>query len=137
MDDAWHEVEALLAAAPGAVRLGPAGPARPPGVARSYLGDGRCVSWLPGLSPAGLRVAVDAELATRPVPAALARRHGTGDPEAFWARWTAVEVSCKLRDVPVAVWLRTAGLHPDAAVGLRTFRRDGVVITCGVVPTRG
>ena len=112
-------------------------PARPgehaAGEARSYLADGRLVRWRPS-APAGLRVAVDAELAEQPVPPALARRFGASEPSDFWTRWTRVEVCCKLLDIPVLEWLTTRGLDADVAeVALHTQALDGVVVTCGLL----
>jgi len=92
------------------------------------------VLWLPVDVPAGLRLAVDAELAHRPVPSALARWSGTADPAAFWPRWTRIEAGCKLRDVPVAVWLRTRGFRADPALALTTFVHRDAVVTCGTAP---
>jgi hypothetical protein len=79
---------------------------------RSTLADGRVVGWYgaPG------RV-IDAELADRPVPPALAAAYGT---ERFWERWTAAECAAKHFDVPIAVWLREHGL---SAGGLRVEHR--------------
>ena len=99
--------------------------------ARSHLADGRVVSWHPPL-PAGVRLAVDAEIADQPVPPALARRFGIDRPEAFWPRWTAVEVACKLLDVPIMVWLSEIGLHVDPGlVRTATFRTADLLVTVG------
>lgn len=124
----------LLAHAPAGVRVVEEGTELPPDRPRSYLGDGRAVLWAAGRPrrrAAGLRGAVDAEIADRPVPRSLAARYGCCT-ETFWPRWTAVEVSCKLRDIPVPVWLREHGLLPDPALAVRTFRLDDLVISCGV-----
>lgn len=121
----------LLRRAPAEVRLGPAGEA-PAQAARSHLGDGSCLSWSPPAVPPDLLVAVDAELAARRVPPALAVWAGSLPPALFWQRWTRVEASCKLRDVPVVLWLRTHGLHEDPALALRTFVHGPAVVTCGV-----
>jgi hypothetical protein len=99
---------------------------------RCYLGDGRQLLWTPAGAAAGLRAAVDAEVGSRPVPPALARRHRVADPDSFWSLWTAVEVSCKLRDVPLPVWLRTRGLWPDPGLAVRTFRVADLIVSCGV-----
>ena len=99
--------------------------------ARSHLADGRVVSWCPPL-PARLRIAVDAEVADQPVPRALARRFGINRPEAFWPRWTAVEVACKLLDVPIMVWLSEIGLRVDPdLVRTATFRTADLLVTVG------
>ncbi|MDQ1642765.1 MAG: hypothetical protein QOJ90_2116 [Actinomycetota bacterium] len=100
--------------------------------ARSYLGDGRCVSWWPK-RPVGVRVAVDAEIVGVPVPPALRRRFGVTDPALFWPTWTAVEVSCKLRDVPVLQWLATHGLQPDPTIATRTVRLGDAVVCLGAL----
>lgn len=102
------------------------------GRARSHLGDGRSASWSP---PAVGRasVAVDAELANRAVPAALAGRFGVGDPEEFWPLWTQLEVCCKLLDVPVVLWLGTRGLAPHPAVAMRTLQIGDLIVTCGLL----
>lgn len=120
----------LLLQAPTEVRLGPAGDA-PEQSARSHLGDGRCISWSPRSLPPGLHVALDAELADRCVPAALSVWAGGLPSAVFWERWTRVETSCKLREVPVVLWLRRHGLHEDPALALRTFRHGPAVVTCG------
>lgn len=99
---------------------------------RSHLADGRVVSWAPRL-PAGVRFAVDAEVADQPVPRALARRFGSDRPEDFWPRWTEVEVACKVCDVPLMVWLTRRGLRADPArVLTATFRTDDLVVSVGV-----
>lgn len=103
-------------------------------MARCYLDDGRELRWSPDLA-AGARVAVDAER-LRPVPPVLAGHYRAADPEEFWARWTAVEVGCKLRDIPVAVWLRRRGLAPDPHLAVRTFRWADLVVSCGVSELR-
>lgn len=98
---------------------------------RSHLADGRVVCWSTTV-PRGLRLAVDAEISDQPVPPALARRFGTVDPGSFWPAWTAVEVSCKLRDVPILTWLTHHGLTPDPGIRTRTFRIADLTMTCGV-----
>ncbi|MGK5739521.1 hypothetical protein [Micromonospora sp. URMC 103] len=124
-------VPALLAAAERHLRVGT--PADLAGaVTRSHLDDGRCVGWY-GPPALGWRVAVDAERADAPVPAALARRFGTAD---FWARWTRAECLCKLADVPVAAWWRRHGLSipPDSAAVWRTLRLGDLVVTVAFAP---
>lgn len=119
----------------------PGGSDRPAGGARSYLADGRLVSWAPPGHP-DLRWAIDAELADQPVPPALARRCGCADPALFWPCWTRAEVSAKLLDIPILVWVRRYGLAPDAGDGagrgpdygvlaLRTSGHEGLVVTYG------
>jgi hypothetical protein len=99
--------------------------------ARSHLADGRVVSWCPPLPP-GVRFAVDAEIADQPVPPALARRFGIDRPETFWPRWTAVEVACKVLDVPIMVWLSQRGLRVDPGlVRTATFRTADLLVTVG------
>lgn len=78
--------------------------------ARSHLSDGRVVAWT---GPEEATVAVDAEI-DRPVPPALAARHGT---DAFWERWTRLECLAKLTGVPVVLLQRT-GLDADPAPGV-------------------
>lgn len=123
-------------------RRGPQGGRRPPrgAPARSHLPDGLVVSWLPA-RPAG-RYAVDAEYADRPVPAAMARRHGAED---FWTRWTRAEVCAKLTATPVLLWLAAHGLpaDPAAGTGLRVETVDvpapdgrTIRISTGVGPDR-
>jgi len=73
--------------------------------ARSHLSDGRVVAWT---GPVDTPVAVDAEI-DRPVPPALAARHGEAG---FWERWTRLECLAKLTDVPV-VLLQRDGLDAD------------------------
>lgn len=97
---------------------------------RSHLADGRIVSWS-SPSPRGLRLAIDAEISDQPVPTALARRFGVDDPRRFWPAWTAVEVSCKLRDVPILMWLRHRGLTPDPEIWTRTIQLSDVTVTYG------
>jgi hypothetical protein len=102
--------------------------------ARSYVADGRVVHWHPPRSVARWRFAIDAELADQPVPAALAHRTGTSEPERFWPRWTAMEVACKLCDVPVVRWLQRYGLDGPRPYGLTivTGRHGDVVVARGV-----
>ena len=119
---------------PAHLVIHPPPPVRTPGApgARSHLADGRVVSWSPPLPPE-VRAAVDAEIATQPVPAALAGRFGIDRPEVFWPRWTAVEVACKVLDVPVVLWLAQRGLRPDPLrVRTATFRTSGVVVSVGI-----
>ena len=98
---------------------------------RSHLADGRVVCWSTPV-PGGLRLAVDAEVSNQPVPPALAHRFGLADPRLFWPAWTAAEVSCKLRDVPILIWLRDRGLTPDPAIRTRTLRIADITVTYGV-----
>lgn len=87
--------------------------------ARSHLSDGRVVAWTGPAGPDDPAVAIDAEI-ERPVPPALAARHGAAD---FWERWTRLECLAKLTGVPVVV-LQQAGLaaEPDPDVELVTGR---------------
>ena len=102
------------------------------GPARSYLADGRQVTWTLAVPP-GLVAAVDAELADQEVPATLATRFGVTDPGEFWPTWTAVEVSCKLLDASLLVWLSQRGLEPDPQVPRRVLRVGPVVVCCGLL----
>lgn len=102
--------------------------------ARSYLGDGRRVSWSPP-RPAGVLIAVDAELTSHPVPRAIGRRFGTGDPLELWRLWTSNEVAAKLLDVPILVWLTRYGLRTHVpGITTRTLVIDDVVVSCGWCP---
>ena len=107
------------------------------GWVRSYLEDGRLVQWRPPREafPAIIRWAVDAEIASQAVPSALAARTGISAPEIFWPRWTAVEVACKLLDVPMVMWIVDFGLDPLPAMGrgvrLRTTTHLSLTITVG------
>ena len=107
------------------------------GWVRSYLADGTLVQWRPPIDarPDVMRWAVDAEIGTQAVPRALADRTGVRQPERFWPRWTAIEVTAKLLDVPIVMWLAEHGLSARAAAGhgvvLRTVRRADLVITVG------
>jgi hypothetical protein len=107
-------------------------------VTRSYLADGRRITWLLPTSadPVARRWAIDAEIAAQPVPPALAARTGIRDPDEFWCRWTATEVACKLFDVPIMAWIKRHGLVVRA-VGLHiaTFRYDDLIVSIGT-PTR-
>lgn len=87
--------------------------------ARSHLSDGRLVAWTGPAGPDAPAVAIDAEI-ERPVPPALAARHGEAG---FWERWTRLECLAKLTGVPV-VLLQRAGLDadPGADVELVTGR---------------
>ena len=78
--------------------------------ARSHLSDGRVVAWT---GPVDAPVAVDAEI-DRPVPPALAARHGDAG---FWERWTRLECLAKLTGVPV-VLLQRDGLDADPGPGI-------------------
>ena len=80
---------------------------------RSHLADGSVLIWS-GVDPLGH--AIDAEITGQPVPPALARRTGITDPGQFWRRWTAMEVACKLFDVPAHLWLKQHGLSVDHVV---------------------
>jgi hypothetical protein len=107
------------------------------GAVRSYLADGALVQWLPPIDahPDVVRWAVDAEIGTQPVPVALAARTGVRDPARFWPRWTAIEATVKLLDVPVIVWLAEHGLSVRSAAGhgivLHTARHRDLIITVG------
>jgi hypothetical protein len=77
-------------------------------------------------------------MADQPVPPALARRFGLDRPELFWPRWTAVEVACKLLDVPILVWLSRHGLRVESGVvRTATFRTADLVVTVGTARERG
>jgi hypothetical protein len=97
------------------------------------------VQWRPPASPrtTGWTWAVDAEISTQPVPEALAARTGITAPDAFWPRWTAVEVACKLLDVPVVMWISEHGLNPgdaaDRGMVWRTVAYLDLTITAGGV----
>jgi hypothetical protein len=107
------------------------------GAVRSYLADGTLVQWLPPVDahPDVVRWAVDAEIGSQPVPDALAARTGVCDPARFWPRWTAIEATAKLLDVPVIVWLAEHGLSARSAAGhgivLHTARHRDLIITVG------
>ena len=90
---------------------------------RSHLADGRVVGWYgePG-------VVIDAEIATQPVPAALAARHGGED---FWVRWTRMECVAKLTDVPAVLLQRDLDRPPPPGVELTTLRLADVVVSIG------
>lgn len=119
------------------VRVGPEIPDRvDPQIhgARSYLGDGRRVSWSP-LRTADTLIAVDAELTHQQVPRSLGHRFGADDPLDFWRRWTTNEVAAKLLDVPILLWLARYGLPFQVrGVTTKTFQIDDVVISCGWCP---
>lgn len=103
-----------------------------PDSARSYLADGRGVAWTPCATDAG-RFAIDAELAGRPVPPALARRANTADPETFWTRWTACEATAKVLDLPVLSWLSWPALVVPQELAARvrlTHLRYRDVLVC-------
>lgn len=94
--------------------------------ARSHLSDGRVVAWT---GPAG-DVAIDAEI-ERPVPPALAARHGESD---FWERWTRLECLAKLTGEPVVVLQRDGlGVEPGPDVELVTGRLHPDTTTTVVV----
>lgn len=97
---------------------------------RSYLADGRCVGWTPSRCRLRAPVVIDAELADRVPPAALAVRLGA---DAFWERWTRAECAAKLADVPMAIWLRAYGIGSDTVGPVRTIRAtiggDAVVMS--------
>ena len=59
-------------------------------------------------------------------------------PGLFWPCWTAVEVACKVLDVPIMVWLSQHGLRVDRGlVRTGTFRVDDLVVTVGTAPEGG
>ena len=102
---------------------------------RAYLADGRRICWH-RRAPDGWLLAIDAELASQPVPPNLGNRVEARSPTDFWPAWTRTEVVCKLLDVPVLVWLTRHGLHTEPpAVHLHTVvRPDGLVVTVGARP---
>jgi hypothetical protein len=90
---------------------------------RSHLSDGRVVGWYgePG-------VVIDAEL-DRPVPPALAARHGEAR---FWQRWTRMECVAKLTDTPAALLQRDLDQPPPDGLHLVTLDPfDGIVVSIG------
>lgn len=103
----------------------------------SRLADGRLLCWRP-VRPAGLVLAIDAEVDGQAVPRALARRATTDDPAVFWPLWTRAEVRAKLHGIPIAAWLAMvdwpadADLEADLEVVTRV--RAGVVVSYGVRP---
>lgn len=101
--------------------------------AHSWTADGRRVCWRPDLA-APVRIAVDAEVVDQPVPAALGRRHLVPAPQ-FWRDWTAAEVSAKLTDTPILLWLQDHGF--TALEGIRTERVDDLVISTGHARVNG
>jgi len=114
--------------------------------ARSYLADGRTVTWEPPPGVPG-RPAVDAELAAQPVPPALAARFPAeaADPGTFWRCWTRAETLAKLAGVPILLWLTRHGLRPcadeacvcgRAALTTTVIAAGGtdIVVTCGQHP---
>jgi hypothetical protein len=109
------------------LNVGPAGEVRT-GWVRSYLGDGRLVQ---GQPPDERRWAIDAELASQPIPRALARHVGAGTGrDEFWRRWTAMETVCKLLDVPAHIWLKAYGLDAaPAGISVTTTRWRGIVVS--------
>ncbi len=127
------EIAEVLSAAPREIAVLPAGSAAGACGARSYVADGRVVCWTPQQVPPGARLAVDAEIATQPVREAHARRFGPADPALFWPAWTRVEVSAKLADVPVLVWLQEHGLEPDPGGPTLTFALEDLVVSVGIV----
>jgi hypothetical protein len=114
--------------------VGPRSDVRP-GCVRSYLSDGRDVQWRPPCLSQDVRWAIDAEIADQPVPAALAARTGVSDPAGFWPAWTAAEVTAKLLDVPMVMWLAAYGLSVPAAadrgVTLHALTWSGLAIAIG------
>ena len=94
---------------------------------QSHLSDGRVISW----PQAWLTQAIDAEIASAEVPDALARRTSVDDPGEFWPRWTVLQVTCKLLDVPAQMWLSYCGLTGDPWVETYTFTRGDLVVTVG------
>jgi hypothetical protein len=129
---AGQRVPALLAAAQRHLRVTPVAESGG-AVTRSHLGDGRCVGWYAPPVP-GWRVAIDAERADAPLPAALIRRFGATD---FRARWTRAECLSKLADVPVATWWHRHGLEapPGTAWLWRTLPLADLVVTVAFAPT--
>lgn len=85
--------------------------------------------WRPTV-PTTVRIAVDAEVATQPVPVALARRHPVSAAQ-FWRDWTAAEVAAKLADVPIIVWISEQGFN--AVPGVETVEIGDLVISTGQV----
>lgn len=101
--------------------------------ARSHLSDGRVVAWT---GPVGAVGAIDAEI-DRPVPPAMAARHGDAD---FWERWTRLECIAKVTDVPV-VLLQRAGLDADPGpdlhvVTVRLHPEPGTTVVVSVACRR-
>jgi hypothetical protein len=100
-------------------------------VTRTHLADGRIIVWT-DVDPRSH--AIDAEIADQPVPPALARRTGIRSPERFWPQWTAMEVACKLLDVPAHLWFKQHGLsvaHVAARLDITTFRHHDLTISVG------
>jgi hypothetical protein len=89
-------------------------------VTRSHLSDGRTVGWY-----GDAEVVIDAEIASAPVPPALAARHGV---DRFWERWTAAECGAKASDVPLELWIREHGLSAGP-VAVSTFRWLDLVVS--------
>lgn len=62
---------------------------------------------------------IDAELADRAPPMALAARFGGHE---FWERWTRAECAAKIADVPISIWLRDYGLGSGMVCPVQTIR---------------
>lgn len=123
---------------------------RHPDAPRSYLADGRVVVWLVD-APPGWSLALDAELADRPVPEVVLRRARSAggqdgsaplaDAVAGLSAWTRAEVAAKLTGIPILLWLTTIGLgaatdEQAAARGLLIETTPGaeVVLSVGAGP---
>ncbi len=95
----------------------------------SRVADGRVVCWSP---PRGNdeAYAVDAEIASQPVPPHLeVRWRGLWDAHAsFWAAWCASEVCAKLWEVPIVV------LAARSPVGSSPVTRASQTVTYAVRP---
>jgi len=92
-----------------------------PSRAVSYLDDGRQVTWELAKRP-HRRIACDAERLDQAVPRTLRHKFGVSDPESFFASWTRAEVSAKLSDIPILVWLQLHGLDETlSSADIRTW----------------
>jgi hypothetical protein len=108
------------------------------GGTHTRVADGRLLCWSPEDLPAAASCAVDAEIATQPVPPALRRRSGIADPATFWRLWTRAEVRAKVRDVPIVVWLRAVDWAGDEDLpgvppaDVATTTVDDLIVSFGV-----
>ncbi|MGO4600059.1 hypothetical protein [Terrabacter sp. 2RAF25] len=113
--------------------------------AHSYLADGRVVCWVlparPSTDEPAQAHAVDAELATQPVPPRLRARWSEaleGGTDRFWALWCATEVLAKLADEPMVMLVHRAPVtaSPVSRGGVEVHwlvrRVDDVVVAHGL-----
>jgi hypothetical protein len=104
---------------------------------RTRLSDGSTLVWRTPQALHGMATAVDAELLGQPVPPTLALRFPDLPRPEFWSQWTQAEVTAKLLDTPILLWLRAHGLKAGPGLAIRCLTLGSMIVSVGWRPPHG